>query len=68
MMTEKTPTPTLADRVKAVETALHSTGSLIAAEVLANAFARTRPKNFAEILETRVTLGRARKAGEKFSR
>lgn len=59
---------TLAERVKAVETALHRTGSPVAAAELAKQFARAKPESVGEILETLVTLGRARKQGQQFTR
>lgn len=50
---------TLAERVRAVETALHGHGSPVTPSALAKQFARAKPANVAEILETLVTLGRA---------
>jgi hypothetical protein len=58
---------TLAARVQAVEAALHHTGTVTPAD-LARQFSRAKPADVAEILETLVTLGRARKQGEKFNR
>jgi len=58
----------LAERVKAVETALHNAGNPVAPEELARSFARARPADVAEILQTLVTLGRARKQGKLFRR
>ncbi len=54
----------LSERVQAVETALHCAGGATTAEDLAKQFARAKPKEIAEILDTLETLGRARKAGE----
>ena len=59
---------TLAERVQAVEAALHHNGTAAAPADLAKHFSRAKPADVAEILETLVTLGRARKQGEKFSR
>lgn len=50
---------TLAERVRAVETALHGHGSPVKPAALAKQFARAKPAAVAEILETLVTLGRA---------
>jgi len=58
----------LAERVQAVETALHQFGAPAAPSDLATQFKRAQPADVAEILETLVTLGRARKQGGKFSR
>ena len=58
----------LAERVKAVETVLHRSGSPVTATELARQFKRAKPENVAEILETLVTLGRARKQGKQFTR
>lgn len=65
----KTPWPkTLAERVKAVEAALHHTGSPTTAAEIAKQFKAAKPETVAEILETLATLGRARKQGERFTR
>ena len=65
----KMPWPkTLSERVQAVETALHAAGIPAAPAELSQQFARAKPESVTEILETLVTLGRARKHGEKFSR
>jgi hypothetical protein len=57
----------MAERVQAVETALHRIGTATPAE-LAEQFKRANPADVAEILETLVTMGRARQQGGKFSR
>lgn len=57
----------MAERVQAVEAALHRHGTATPAE-LAGQFKRAQPADVAEILETLVTMGRARQQGEKFSR
>jgi hypothetical protein len=57
----------MAERVQAVEAALHRNGTATPAE-LAKQFKRAKPANVAEILETLVTMGRARQQGGKFSR
>jgi len=59
---------TLPERMHAVETALHAAAAPIAPADLAKQFARAKPADVAEILKTLETFGRARKAGEKFSR
>jgi len=58
----------MAERVQAVEAALHHFGAAATPGDLAKLFKRAEPADVAEILETLVTLGRARKHGEKFSR
>ncbi|MEI6197232.1 MAG: type IIL restriction-modification enzyme MmeI, partial [Verrucomicrobiota bacterium] len=58
----------LAERVQRVESALHHFGAPATPAELAKQFKRARPADVAEILETLVTLGRARKQGGKFSR
>ena len=58
----------LAERVKAVEAALHASGTVTTPTELAKQFARAKPADMAEILETLVTIGRARQQGENFSR
>jgi hypothetical protein len=57
----------MAERVQAVETALHRNGTATPAE-LAKQFKRAKPAAVAEILETLVTMGRARQHAGKFSR
>jgi hypothetical protein len=57
----------MAERVQVVEAALHRNGTATPAE-LAGQFKRAKPADVAEILETLVTMGRARQQGEKFSR
>ena len=54
----------LAERVQAVETALHAAAAPVSPADLAKQFARAKPADVAEILKTLETLGRARKAGE----
>jgi hypothetical protein len=58
----------MAERVQAVEAALHHLGAAATPGDLAKLFKRAEPADVAEILETLVTLGRARKQGGKFSR
>ena len=58
---------TLPDRVRAAEAGLHHYGAPVTPGELAKMFKRAKPAAVAEILETLVTLGRARKHGEKFS-
>jgi hypothetical protein len=63
----KQPWPkSLADRIRAVEQALHTT-SPTTAEALSLSFARVKPTDVQEIFESLVALGRARKEGERFS-
>ena len=57
----------MAERVQAVEAALHRNGTATPAE-LAEQFKRAQPADVAEILETLVTMGRARQQDGKFSR
>jgi hypothetical protein len=57
----------MAERVQVVEAALHRHGSATPAE-LAGQFKRAKPADVAEILETLVTMGRARQQAGKFSR
>ena len=57
----------MAERVQVVEAALHRHGTATPAE-LAEQFKRAKPADVAEILETLVTMGRARQQGGKFSR
>ena len=66
----KTPWPkALAERVQAVEAALHAAAAPVTPAELAAQFARARPEDVLEILQTLDTLGRAHKAGEgKFRR
>jgi hypothetical protein len=59
---------TLAERVQTLETALHHFSAPASPADLAKQFKRARPADVAEILETLLTLGRARKQGGKFSR
>jgi len=49
------------------ESALHHFGAPITPAELAKQFKRAKPSALAEILETSVPLGRARKQGAKFS-
>jgi hypothetical protein len=57
----------MAERVQAVEAALHRTGTATPAELVGQ-FKRAQTADVAEILETLVTLGRARKQGKEYSR
>ena len=54
---------TLPERMHAVETALHAAAAPIAPADLAKQFARAKPADVTEILNTLETFGRARKAG-----
>ena len=56
----------LAERIRATEQALHAAGRSVTAEDLTAAFSRAKAADLQEILESLVTLGRARKDGEKF--
>ncbi|HZM03688.1 MAG TPA: DNA methyltransferase [Candidatus Saccharimonadales bacterium] len=58
----------LSDRVKATESALHHFGGPVTPSELAKQFKRAKPADVAEILETLVTLGRARNHAGQFSR
>lgn len=58
----------LSDRVKAVETALHAVGVPTTPAELAKQFKRAKPADVAEILETLVTVGRAHRKGNQFTR
>ena len=58
----------LPERVRAVETALHAAPGPVTPEALAATFLRAQPEAIAEILETLVTLGRARQQGGQFMR
>ncbi len=63
----KTPWPKpLAERIRAVETALHAAGHPVTAADLTSRFSRAKTANLQEILESLVTLGRVRKDGERF--
>ncbi len=65
----KRPWPkSLSERVQAVEAALHETAAAVTADALAKQFSRAKSEDVAEILSTLVTLGRARKHGEQFTR
>ena len=65
----KLPWPkSLAERVQAVESALHAAGAAVTAAELAAQFARAKPADVAEILKTLETLGRARHHGNRFTR
>ncbi|MFZ4595699.1 MAG: type IIL restriction-modification enzyme MmeI [Verrucomicrobiaceae bacterium] len=57
----------LADRIRATEQALHAAGHPVTAEELTSIFARAKPVDLQEILDSLVTLGRAHRCGEKFS-
>jgi hypothetical protein len=54
----------LPERVQAVESALHAASAPIAPADLSKQFARAKPADVTEILETLIAMGRARKAGE----
>jgi hypothetical protein len=54
----------MAERVQAVQTALHAAAAPVAPEDLAKQFARAKAGDVLEILKTLETLGRARKTGE----
>ncbi len=58
----------LAERVQAVQAALHATSAAVTPAELAAQFARAKPADVAEILKTLETLGRARHHGNKFTR
>jgi hypothetical protein len=58
---------TLPDRVRAAEAGLHHYGAPVTPAELAKMFKGAKAAAVAEILETLVTLGRARKHGAKFS-
>lgn len=63
----KQPWPkTLAERIRAVEAALHAAGSPVTAAELAKHFTSTQPAALQEILESLAALGRARVDGERF--
>ena len=57
----------MAERVQAVEAALHRNGTATPAE-LAGQFKRANAADVAEILETLVSVGRARQHAGKFTR
>lgn len=66
--TRKQPWPkTVPDRVRSVESALHAAAP-VTPEELAKQFSRAKPGDVAEILETLVTVGRARLRDGKYSR
>jgi hypothetical protein len=58
----------LAERVQAVETALHAVGDPITPTELTKQFERVQAAAVLEILQTLVTLGRARQHGGKYGR
>ncbi len=58
----------LAERVRVVEAALHAVGVSVAPAELAKQFKRANPAAVAEILQTLVTLGRAHRKGNQFTR
>jgi len=63
----KTPWPKpLAERIRATEQALHAAGHAVTAEELTTQFSRAKTADLQEILESLVTLGRARQDGDKF--
>jgi len=59
------PNP-LAERIRAVEAALHAAGHAVTAEDFTQHFSRAKTADLQEILESLVTQGRARKDGERF--
>ncbi|MBK8038021.1 MAG: class I SAM-dependent DNA methyltransferase [Verrucomicrobiaceae bacterium] len=64
----KIPWPkTLADRIRAVEAALHAAGAPVTAADLSKHFTSTKPAALQEILESLAALGRARVDGERFA-
>ena len=64
----KTPWPkTLAERVQIVEHALQTTAVPVTAASLAKRFARAKPSEIVEILDTLAILGRAHRNEEMFS-
>ncbi|MBB5035758.1 class I SAM-dependent DNA methyltransferase [Prosthecobacter vanneervenii] len=63
----KVPWPKpLAERIRATEQALHAAAHPVTAEELTTHFSRAKTPDLQEILESLVTLGRARKDGDKF--
>jgi hypothetical protein len=58
---------TLAERIRAVEAALHAAGAPVTAAELAKHFTSTKPAALHEILESLAALGRARMNGERFA-
>ena len=70
IVNRKSPWPKpLAERVQAVEAALHAAAAAVTPAELAQQFARAQPADILEILQTLETLGRARPAGAgKFQR
>lgn len=58
---------TLAERIRATETALHAASRPVTATDLTSNFTRAKPADLQEILESLTALGRARKDGERFS-
>lgn len=64
----KQPWPkSLADRIRAVEAALHAAGAPVTAAELSQQFLKTQPAALQEILESLAALGRARVDGERFA-
>jgi SAM-dependent methyltransferase len=57
----------LAERIRATEQVLHAAGHAVTAEELTTHFSRAKAADLQEILESLVTLGRARRDGERFS-
>ena len=57
----------LAERIRATEQALHAAGHAVTAEELTQSFSRAKAADLQEILESLVTLGRARQDGERFA-
>lgn len=65
----KQPWPkSLAERVQAVEAALHAAAGPVTSADLAKQFSRAKPADVQEILQTLATLGRAHRKGPHFTR
>ena len=63
----KVPWPKpLAERIRVTEQALHAVGKPVTAAELTPSFSRAKTADLQEILESLVTLGRARQDGERF--
>ena len=64
----KAPWPkSLAERVRVVDETLRLSAGPITAESVSKRFARAKPEEIAEILETLATLGRAQREGDHFT-
>ena len=64
--TKQTWPKPLAERIRATEQALHAAGHAVTAKELAAHFSHAKTADLQEILESLVTLGRARQDGERF--